>query len=259
MTPDEEKCSSLIMKHISSDYDEKDVWDEFVKLGHSSKISSVSLLKGENLLKFNFFILRILPGVPTGDFKNIKYFLNSRIKIENFKRTKELQCFRCQELGHVQSNCDVDPKCVKCAQKHLSSECPIPKNASSEVLKCAFCLQNGHPASFFGCPELKKQLKLRIAAKPKAPQPKIITNPSFTKKNLSFAAAFSGSDSASSSRPRNLDNIGSILNKASSELFGCNYSDLKKSFDDFMGIYYDSSEGRSAKKAALLNFISYTN
>lgn len=258
-TPEEEKCSSLIIKHISPDYDENDVREEFERLGHSSKIASISPLKGVNVIKFNFFILRILPGVPTGEFKNIKYFLNSSIKIEKFIRTRELQCFRCQDLGHVQRNCHVDPKCVKCAQKHLSTECPIEKNASPDVLKCAFCLKNGHPASFFGCPDIKKLLKLRTAAKPKARQPKVITNPSFTNKNVSFAAAFRGTDSASSSRPQNMDNIRNILNKASSELFGCNYSDLKKSFDNFMKIYNDSSVEPSVKKTALLNFISYTD
>ncbi|GIX70693.1 hypothetical protein CEXT_183111, partial [Caerostris extrusa] len=58
------------------------------------------------------------------------------------------QCHRCQKFGHSSINCRLTARCVKCAQEHLTSECPTQR---TDAPLCANC--NGkHPASYRGCP-----------------------------------------------------------------------------------------------------------
>ena len=65
---------------------------------------------------------------------------------------------KCQEYGHTKNYCFKSPVCVKCAKKHLTSECPIKEKIQS--VKCANCDGN-HPASYKGC-IVRKQLQQKL-------------------------------------------------------------------------------------------------
>lgn len=260
-TPDEEKCSTLIIKGVSSDYDLSDVEAEFRRLSLTDKIQGISTMKEKKLERFNFFVLRLKPGVTVGEFLAIKYFLNSTITIEKLNRTSALQCFKCQGLDHVATNCNMNPRCVKCAEEHLSENCQIARNSPSDSLKCALCGQKGHPASYRGCPEMVKMIKQRNSKKSSKEAPNVRPNSgtgpiitSYVKENVSFASAFTGQ----SAKGSNIGGIKTILNKASLELFGCEYSTLKNAFDCFMTTYIGMSD-ESVKKEALMDFMLNTN
>lgn len=68
-------------------------------------------MKGKNIEKFNYYTLRLKPGIPIGEFLAIKLFLNSTITIEKLNKTSLVQCFKCQSLEHVAANCGMEPKC----------------------------------------------------------------------------------------------------------------------------------------------------
>lgn len=68
--------------------------------------------------------------------------------------TSPLQCYRCQEYGHVMANCSMPVRCVKCSLSHMSADCPsITTESERTTLKCCLCGEFGHPASFRGCPK----------------------------------------------------------------------------------------------------------
>lgn len=79
---------------------------------------------------------------------NVRYINSLKVTIEDYKKSnKPVQCHRCQDYFHGQSQCRHPPRCVKCAGNHLTKECTKPRE---QPAKCCHC--NGeHPANFTGC------------------------------------------------------------------------------------------------------------
>jgi hypothetical protein len=79
------------------------------------------------------------------------------VKIEPLRKPNLIpQCKRCQLHGHTQKHCQRQPRCVKCAGKHLTADC---KKKTRAKPKCANCNLE-HPASYRGC-EVTKTFKAR--------------------------------------------------------------------------------------------------
>ena len=55
---------------------------------------------------------------------------------------------RCQQFVHTKNYCRKNPRCVKCAAQHLTSECP--RTTKDDNVKCANCHEK-HPANYRGC------------------------------------------------------------------------------------------------------------
>jgi hypothetical protein len=55
-----------------------------------------------------------------------------------------LQCFNCQQFGHMQSDCSKPRVCFKCGQQHENKQCTVDKP------KCANC-KGEHPSSSKTC------------------------------------------------------------------------------------------------------------
>jgi hypothetical protein len=90
-----------------------------------------------------------------------------KIRIERYiSPFKVQQCHRCQKFHHHSDNCLMEPKCVKCAEKHLSKDCTLPpskdKNDKTGI-KCANCGKN-HTANYRRC---EKYPKSKILNTPK--------------------------------------------------------------------------------------------
>ncbi|GJQ65689.1 hypothetical protein Trydic_g7775 [Trypoxylus dichotomus] len=72
------------------------------------------------------------------------------VKVEAL-RTRNLivQCHKCQMLGHTQSNCSINYKCMKCGEDHSTHLCEKPKTTPP---KCANC-GGEHLSTYLKCPE----------------------------------------------------------------------------------------------------------
>ena len=75
-----------------------------------------------------------------------------RYKAEAYKSTRPpLQCYKCQELGHISYQCSNNViKCMRCAGPHSTKDCTDKDNN-----KCANC-QGGHSANSVLCPLVKE-------------------------------------------------------------------------------------------------------
>ncbi|KAL4098670.1 hypothetical protein QTP88_023222 [Uroleucon formosanum] len=62
-----------------------------------------------------------------------------------------LQCQKCQDLGHTKKCCNHTPKCVKCGNNYLSENCT---KSQDQPPICALCRE--HTANYRGCPKYKK-------------------------------------------------------------------------------------------------------
>lgn len=74
-------------------------------------------------------------------------------KVINKKRT--IQCHRCQEWSHASSNCNSQPKCLKCGLDHWTRECPKDDDTPP---KCANC-DGTHLASDTKCKVYQDKIK----------------------------------------------------------------------------------------------------
>ncbi|KAG0410772.1 hypothetical protein HPB47_012100 [Ixodes persulcatus] len=95
------------------------------------------------------------------------------------------RCFKCQVLGHVAKYCKGDAKSKKCAQPHLTRDCP-----GETAVKCANC-GGDHPADYVNC-----KVRLRALARTKqfVHGPKR-TSPS-NENTIPKSATFSATDTA---------------------------------------------------------------
>ncbi|XP_065073990.1 uncharacterized protein LOC135698056 [Ochlerotatus camptorhynchus] len=70
------------------------------------------------------------------------------------------KCQRCLNFGHGTRNCYINPRCGKCTQNHVSSECVVDE---SETCKCANC-GGAHQGSDKQCPKREDFKRIRKQA-----------------------------------------------------------------------------------------------
>ncbi|GBM98189.1 hypothetical protein AVEN_242444-1 [Araneus ventricosus] len=78
---------------------------------------------------------------PTDNIKeiyNLATLSYHLISVEPYENRHHHQCFNCQMWNHGSNGCKLNPKCVICAGKHPSKECPHKGKTEVEI-KCANC------------------------------------------------------------------------------------------------------------------------
>lgn len=83
------------------------------------------------------------------------------IRWENLKKKELIQCYNCQQFGHIANYCMNRYACVKCNKEHGPKECQRTKESEDQPF-CTNCGELGHPASFGGCKvaiELREKVK----------------------------------------------------------------------------------------------------
>lgn len=128
------------------------------------KDKGYKILNAFNKLQFrtkqplDMFILSFESAENIEKIYEIKKIMNTIVKIEPMKLPKEIpQCKNCQQFNHTKNYCSKEPRCVRCAGKHLSKDCTKPQNIHP---KCCNCAEH-HPASYRGCIVAKELQKLR--------------------------------------------------------------------------------------------------
>lgn len=133
-------------------------------------LEAVNLLKREKQLneegspmtvmrKLPLFILSFDKSEDVKNIYEIKSILNLKVRIEPLRKTSVHipQCKKCQSFNHTQKYCQMEPRCVKCAGKHPTSECRIEKDSPPKCVNC----KGDHPANYRGCEVARELQKLR--------------------------------------------------------------------------------------------------
>lgn len=148
-------------------------------------------------------MITLKEGKHVSDLTGIRFILNQVVSWEKPKKNQEVvQCYRCQNFGHMSKNCNRSYACVKCSSTHDPGKCEFSQNANSSPF-CSNCQTVGHPASWRGCPSFKKylDLKKKISDRNKERKAQISNNVSFAinsnfiDPNRSFASHFNGNSS----------------------------------------------------------------
>jgi hypothetical protein len=83
------------------------------------------------------------------------------------------QCFRCQEYGHIGTQCNAEEKCGYCAKAHNTRACMEKESDPRPAPKCALCKGQHTAWSRLGEPgrsSTTSQTALRCARPPKSMQ-----------------------------------------------------------------------------------------
>ncbi|KAK2578867.1 hypothetical protein KPH14_001275 [Odynerus spinipes] len=150
-TPRNEKVQTLLLKGLHSSCEPNEILAELknsedndLKFVKVSRFETTYSRKVNKLLPI--YLVQISAESSAAKLRNIKYINYQVVGWERLQKKQITQCIRCQRLGHVANNCNLDFRCVKCNEKH----------------------EPGHPASYRGCPrriELVTQFKEKQAAK----------------------------------------------------------------------------------------------
>lgn len=161
-TPKSEKIKSIVLKGVKGDFTEENILEEL----NSLKFANVKIIKISKI-RFNrenssnhHFLVQISNDSHLSELMKTKHILYQSVKWEHLKKKKIFQCKNCQRLGHASSNCHLKYRCVKCSLSHNPGECSITEKTDAKQLKCANCGDEGHPASYRGCPYIKNATKL---------------------------------------------------------------------------------------------------
>lgn len=115
----------------------------------------------KNKIDTGLFLVTLLSGRTHREIISTKYILNQKITWESPKaNSKAVQCFRCQQWGHLSRNCNRKFACVKCDDSHGPGECKLEVRSDS-VPYCVNCKLEGHTSNYRGCPAYKKYVDNR--------------------------------------------------------------------------------------------------
>jgi hypothetical protein len=88
----------------------------------------------------------------------ITHILGCKVEIQPIRGSKLIpQCKKCQAFGHTQKFCSKEPRCVKCASRHLTRECQKLETQNPKYVNCG----EGHPANYRGCIVAKELKKIK--------------------------------------------------------------------------------------------------
>jgi len=124
---------------------------------HGINVNTCIKINAENSL-YATFKININAEHTLTHLRKIKYLYHSKVYWDKYINSKKiLQCYRCQAFGHTSANCFKNPRCVKCAQSHLTSTCTKTPDTPAKCCNCS----GDHPASFTQCPVYIKFLEKR--------------------------------------------------------------------------------------------------
>lgn len=146
--PRQERNFRVVLKNIHYSTDTRDITREIENYGHT--VVNIHNIKQRTTKKpLSLFFVDLTPASNNKEIYSLTRLLSSVIKFEPPLQKKEIpQCARCQRYGHTKNFCYRTPRCVKCAEDHLSTQCP--KKERSKDVKCVLCNGN-HPANYRGC------------------------------------------------------------------------------------------------------------
>lgn len=100
------------------------------------------------------------------------YFEGNSLRVRACKKSR-VQCYRCQEPGHISMQCKNDLLCRHCGERHDSRACQVPQTPRPQCVRCINqdvtlnpatpidknCEKYAHSVSSMNCPIRSKNLQ----------------------------------------------------------------------------------------------------
>ncbi|GJQ67692.1 hypothetical protein Trydic_g6725, partial [Trypoxylus dichotomus] len=128
-----EKKLKVVLRGITQEITEKEITEDLQSKGYPA--DKVTRMNGKNGRPAPLVLLEL-----SKEYKSIyelRQVCGLATQVEPLKtKTGVIQCHRCQLFGHVQRNCHIGYKCMKCGEDHSTHLCEKPK---TKPPKCANC------------------------------------------------------------------------------------------------------------------------
>ena len=193
--PKQDKTYNIVLKGIHSSTPIEEIKEEIENMGH--EVSNISNIKNRiSKQPLPMFYINLKPKANNKDIYKCTAILHTKISFEPPRKKREIaQCTRCQRYGHTKSYCHHNPRCVKCSENHLTTECP--RKTRSDKVRCVLCNGN-HPANYKGC-SIYKDLQEKTFPRLRQRKPQEIENMKTNVNSNSNSKFNSYSDEARSS------------------------------------------------------------
>lgn len=169
-----EKTLKVVLRGIIHSTTTEEVQSDLLEKGYPTE--RITRMNGKNGRPAPLILVEL-----KREYKSIYDLTNCcglAISVEPLKtKTDVIQCHKCQLFGHVQKNCHIDYRCMKCGENHSTHECAKPRTTPP---KCANC-GGEHLATFLKCPKNPNNPD-NITAKTVPQPPKV--NPWFRNKQI---------------------------------------------------------------------------
>ena len=82
-------------------------------------LKSEEINGNKNEMKLPVFLVEFKPNIQVNEIYKVRRVCYCVITWEKYRNAdKVMQCYRCQDYGHIANNCHKKPKCVVCAAEH---------------------------------------------------------------------------------------------------------------------------------------------
>jgi hypothetical protein len=121
--PKQDRSFRVVLKNVHPTTDLNEIKTS-IESGHEvTNIWNVKQRKTKNPLPI--FYVDLKPKANNKDIYKIKLLMNTCVQFEApYVKREILQCMRCQKYGHTKNYCHYNPRCVKCAENHMTRDCP---------------------------------------------------------------------------------------------------------------------------------------
>ena len=146
--PRQDRSFRVVIRNLHPSTEIQDIKQAIMEKGHEvTNIWNAKQRSTNKPLPLNF--IEIKPHHTNKEIYNITNLLPTMVTVEAPHAKRVIpQCTRCQKYGHTKNYCRNSPKCVKCAEQHLTSDCP--RRSQDVAVKCDNC-GDQHPANYRGC------------------------------------------------------------------------------------------------------------
>lgn len=121
-------------------------------------IEVVNKLSYKTKMPLNIFMITFENEEIISQIFEIKYIMGYKIEVHPLRKSRLIpQCKICQAFGHTKKFCSKEPRCVKCAKKHLTIDCSQSKEERPKCYNCG----EAHVASYRGCLVAKELQKIK--------------------------------------------------------------------------------------------------
>lgn len=168
-TPKEDKDHKLVLKNLPPSITPDEIKASLAEQNIIVKkvTQMIKKIADNTQLPLPLYIITASNELNIKDILKVKKVCYCIITWERYRSKNSItQCFKCQAFDHIAINCFKAPKCVHCAETHLTADCD--KN-NDENLKCTNCGEK-HQANYKNCSVYLKQTSLKLKKNNVLPQ-----------------------------------------------------------------------------------------
>ncbi|CAI6348232.1 unnamed protein product [Macrosiphum euphorbiae] len=146
------KAYSVYIRHLHLSTSTNDIQTSLINEGHDV-IRVTNIINRFTKVNLPLFRADIIIADNNSDILKLNSILHTKVKVAiPRKKSAPSQCTNCQAYFHTTNYCRYHPRCVKCGQNHISSDCTKSLSVSTKFALCS----GPHTSSYKGYPRYKK-------------------------------------------------------------------------------------------------------